>query len=337
MKGACPNLMRSLLVGFSVLLPSTAIITAIIPSAAAEPPTMTRRGLATVVETSHLLCEIRPDVRKRGVVRCRYKPSGYEVVPDVPKHALLMPEWLLRPGSGRHGIFWEPLNARPNVTVEEGSVVFSVSADQTKDWNMDVSFRYTPRRDWIDFECRIVPHVAIKDFEFLFASYIIEDMESTWVSAAMPTGEVFKKIDNRRTVPYGPPFSITRDAKTKAYLTDGRWKLSGAEASKELWQDFFYKRPILIAMKESTGLAAVTLVDPKTCTLLTGQHHHVETAHDFTFSGDLKPGKTFLGRARLVVRPIGKFPEATKQIDAMWNEFMESLRDADRRDRESGG
>jgi len=292
----------------------------LIPAGAAK---ITRRGPAMVVETSHLLCEIRPDVHKRGVVRCRHKPSGYEVVPDVPKHALLMPEWLLRPRTGRQGIFWAPLKARPNVTVEEGGVVFRVSADQTKDWNMDLTFRYTAQRDWIDFECRIVPHAAITDFEIFLASYVIEDMESTWVSAAVPEGEVFKKLDNRRIV--GRPFAVTRDARAKAYLSDGRWKATGLETDKERQPDFYFKRPILVAMKESTGLAAVTMVDPNLCSLLAGQHHRVETAHDFTFSADLKPGKPLLGRARLVVRPIGTFPAARKHIDAMWNEFIESL------------
>jgi len=262
---------------------------------AAVPSVITRRGTTTEVETSDLVCQIRPDLPKPGVVRCRYKPTGYEVVPDVPNQALLMPEWLLKPGAGRQGIFWGPLNAEPDVKVEEGSVVFSVAAEQTQDWNMDVTFRYTPRRDWIDFTCRIVPHAAIRDFEFFFASYITEDMESTWVSAAMPDGEVFRKLDNRQTKPWGPPYTITRDARARAYLSDGRWNLTGAEASRELWQDFFFHRPILVAMNESTGLAAVTMVDPQVCSLLGGQHHEIETAHDFTFCGDLQPDQPFCG------------------------------------------
>jgi len=53
--------MRNFLVGFSVLL----ALTATIPSAAAEPAKITRHGLATVVETSHLLMDERVIVSRR--------------------------------------------------------------------------------------------------------------------------------------------------------------------------------------------------------------------------------------------------------------------------------
>ncbi len=150
-------------------------------------------------------------------------------------------------------------------------------------------------------------------------------MESTWVSAATSEGEVFKKIDCRNTVPWGSVFTVARDAKAKAYLTDGRWNLSPKESGKDLWQDYYFKRPILIAMKESTGMALVTMVDPKVCSLLAGQHHVVETAHDFGLNADLKPEQPFVGRARVVIRRIGKFPGAKEKIDSMWREFEASL------------
>jgi len=312
--------MRIMLATCVILLPAISL-----PAEEGTSTKTTRRGSTTIIETSHLLCEIRPDVHKRGVVRCRYKPTGYEVVPDIPKHALLMPEWLLKPGTSRQGIFWAPLRAQPHVTAEKGSVVFSVSAKQTKHWNMDVSFRYTPKRDWIDFECRMLPHVAVKDFEFFIASYVINDMESTWVSAVGPTGdEVFKKLNNR-SVPQGTTYAIVRDAKAKTYLSDGRWPLKGKLTGKELCQPFYFKRPIHVAMKESTGLAVVTMVDPKFCSLLAGQNHELETAHDFTFSDNLMPGKPIVCRARVVIRPIGNFPNAKERIDEMWKEFVESL------------
>ena len=277
-------------------------------------------------QTQQLRGAIRAVLPKPGVVQCRHKPSQYDVVPQVPLHALLMPEWLLRPGNGREGIFWRPLSARPQVTVKHGSVFFHVGAEQTKRWNMDVTFRYTPERDWIDFECKVIPHAAIDAFEFFIASYVSEDMESTWVSAATPEGEVFKKIDCRRTMPWGSVFTVARDAKAKALLSDGRWNLPPQEAGKDLWQDYYFKRPILIAMNESTGMAVVTMVDPKVCSLLAGQHHVVETAHDFALNADLKPQQPFIGRARVVIRKVGKFPKATEEIDAMWSHFAAALK-----------
>jgi hypothetical protein len=290
-------------------------------------------GGETVVEASvvynfqseFLRGEIRPNLPKPGVVRCRYKPTLYDTVPDIPLHALLMPEWLLKPGNGRKGIFWAPVNARPKVSIDDGSILFHVDAEQMKDWNMDVTFRYKPARDWIDFTCTINPHVSIDDFELFIASYVTEDMESTWASAAVDDGETFKKIDCRKTVPWGSVFTVARDAKAKSYLTDGRWNLSPQESGKDLWQDYYFKRPILIAMKESTGLAVVTMVDPKVCSLLGGQHHAIETAHDFAFNADLVAGKPFVGHARLVVRRIGKFPQAATEIDKMWEEFISTL------------
>jgi len=278
-------------------------------------------------QTQQLRGAIRSVLPKPGVIQCRHKPSQYDVVPQVPLHALLMPEWLLKSGSGRHGIFWSPLQAKPAVSVRGGSVVFDVPAEQTKDWNMDMTFRYTPERDWIDFECRIVPHVAIDDFEMFIASYVTEDMESTRVSAATKDGEEFRKIDCRKTIPWGSVYTVARDAKAKTLLSDGRWaNLSPQESGKDLWQDYFFKRPILIAMKESSGMAVVIMVDPQVCSLLGGQHHSVETAHDFALNADLKPEQPFVGRARLVIREIGQFPDAVKQIDAMWQEFQASLK-----------
>ncbi len=299
------------------------------------PLTITRHpfGGETVIEPSvvynfqseFLRGEIRAGGPQPGVVRCRHKPTGYETVPHMPLHALLMPEWLLKPGNGRKGIFWPPVKAVPRVSVDQGSIVFHVAAKQMQDWNMDVTFRYTPARDWIDFECKIVPHVQIKDFEIFIASYVIEDMESTWVSAAMPSGEQFRKIDCRKTVPWGSVYTVARDAVAKAYLLDGRWDLPPREAGRDLWQDYHFARPILIAMKETTGLAVVTMVDPKVCSLLAGQHHSEETAHDFAFNTDLMPGQPFVGRARVVVRRIGAFPDAAREVDALWREFAKSL------------
>jgi len=49
------------------------------------------------------------------------------------------------------------------------------------------------------------------------------------------------------------------------------------------------------------------------------------TAHDFTMSADLVPGTTFCGRARLVVRNIGQFPQAAAVLDNAWQEFCNDL------------
>jgi hypothetical protein len=288
--------------------------------------TMIHPAITYSFSTAQLNGEIRPLLPKPGVVRCRHKPTDYNVLPEIPQHALLMPEWLLKPGNGRKGIFWAPLRAVPEVEIDGGSIVFHVAAAQTRDWNADFTFRYTPERDWIDFACTIVPHVAIADFELFVASYVTEDMESTWVSAAGADGETFREIDCHDTVPWGSVYTVARDERAKSYLEDGRWNLPPREAGKDLWQDYYFARPILIALDEATGLAVVTMVDPAVCSLLAGQHHQVETAHDFALNADLVPEQPFIGRARVVIRKIGRFPAAKRAIDAMWQNFTASLR-----------
>ena len=193
---------------------------------------MIRPTLTYVFETDDLSGEIRPDLPKPGVVRCRHKPTKFDVLPDVPLHALLMPEWLLRPGRPREGIFWSPCHAKSEVFIEGDCVIFHVPAHQTRDWQMDITFRYRPGPDWIDFQCEIIPEIAIDGFEFFFASYITEAMESTWISAAFPEGESWQKLDNRKTEPWGPPYFVVRDEQARTYLEDGRWHLDGREAGE---------------------------------------------------------------------------------------------------------
>ncbi len=72
-------------------------------------------------------------------------------------------------------------------------------------------------------------------------------------------------------------------------------------------------------------MACVTLIEPEKNRVLCGQKHQYETAHDFTFSGDLAPGTLFTGKARLVVRNIGPFPDAVHELDKMWDEFHKQL------------
>ena len=285
---------------------------------------MIRPTLTFAYETRDLQGEIRAELPKPGVVRCRHKPSSLEILPEVPLHALLMPEWLMRPGV-RHGIYWEPCKARSIVGVEGDSVVFHVTSDQTGEWEVDFKFRFTPGPDYIDFSCTMFPSQPIDAFEFFFASYTTETLESTWISANLPNGESFEKLDNRNTPPWGPPYFIPRDNDAREQLHDGRWSRLGLDGGGALLPGWCFARPILVAMQEATGIAAVTLVDPAVCTLLGGQHHAVETAHDFTFGADLRPDEPFVGRARIVIREIGRFPHAVEAIDGMWAEFLDSL------------
>lgn len=280
-------------------------------------------------DTANLFGEIRApgpvyrDLPKPGVVLCRHKPSGTDVVPEVPFHALLMPEWLLRPGRPREGIFWGPLNAKADVAVEADSVVFRIPRAATGSWEFDAVFRYSPGPDWIDFSCTLEPGVSIPDFEFLFASYIDSRFDETWMPVSTADGEVWRTLD-RGDLKHG--YQIAGDAESHTFLTDGRWA-DTPEIERGIIDrpDWFFARPILIALERSTGLAVVTLVEPARCTMLPMQHHAVETAHDFTIGGDLEAGKTYLARARVVIRNVGEFPDTTDAVEAMWQHFLGSL------------
>ena len=296
---------------------------------------MTIRAIDTYpFETEYLLGEIRCDVPepeityKPGVIYLSHKAEprppyqpGYDLLPEVPRQALLMPEWLKK-ANRSDGIFWNPCHAKAHAYIEGDAVVFEVDADQTLDWDLSVKFRYTPGPDWIDFEMRLMPNKEHRDFDFFFASYIVEDMESTWVPALVCGREEWRKLDNRKTKPWGPIYGVPRDDDYRKFIYDGRYgdakNLAGIES-------YNYSRPIIVCHKQDTGLACITMVEPEKNRMLCGQHHQSETAHDFTFSGDLTPGELLTGKARLVVRNIGSFPEASKEIDRMWHEFEEKL------------
>jgi hypothetical protein len=108
-------------------------------------------------------------------------------------------------------------------------------------------------------------------------------------------------------------------------MFDGRYGFTQAGLETGGIEGFDYFRPILVAHRAGSGLACITMVEPQVCGILLGQRHFTETAHDFTMSADLVPGTTFCGRARLVVRNIGQFPQAAAVLDNAWQEFCNDL------------
>ena len=159
---------------------------------------------------------------------------------------------------------------------------------------------------------RLLPNKAHQGFDFFFASYIIEDMESTWVPALIDGKEEWRKLDNRNTEPWGRMYGVPRDEDYRQKIFDGRY--SGVKENPGGIEDYCYSRPILVCHNQESGLACVTLVESEKNRILCGQKHQYETAHDFTFSGDLVPGELFTGKARLVVRNIGSFPDAVQEL-----------------------
>ena len=125
-------------------------------------------------ETDWLIGEIRcHGVPKPGVIYLAHKGEpkppytpGYDLLPEVPRQALLMPEWLKKAGRS-DGIFWAPCRAQARTMLDRDTVIFAVDADQTRDWNFSVEFRYTPGPDWIDFEMRLLPNTAHGDFDWV--------------------------------------------------------------------------------------------------------------------------------------------------------------------------
>ena len=297
---------------------------------------MTIRTINTFpFETEFLLGEIRCDVPKPtisykpGVIYLAHKAEprpphkpGYDLLPEVPRQALLMPEWL-KTENRSDGIFWNPCHAQADSFLDLETVVFKVDAGQTLDWDLAVEFRYTPGPDWIDLEMRLLPNRAHEGFDFFFASYIVEDMESTWVPALIDGKEEWRKLDNRKTEPWGRMYGVPRDDTYRQMMFDGRY--AGVEEDRGGIEDYCYSRPIIVCHKQETGLACVTLIEPEKNRVLCGQKHQHETAHDFTFSGDLAPGELFTGKARLVVRNIGSFPDAVHELNKMWDEFHKQL------------
>ena len=76
-----------------------------------------------------------------------------------------------------------------------GPLSWGLEQLDASDWNLAIEFRYTPGPDWIDLEMRLMPNTAHEDFDFFFASYITEDMESTWVPALIDGNEEWRKLN----------------------------------------------------------------------------------------------------------------------------------------------
>ena len=65
------------------------------------------------------------------------------------------------------------------------------------------------------------------------------------------------------------------------------------------------------------------LCDPEMTTLLAGQYHKWDTAHDWSFSSDLVKGKPMRARTRLVYRSFRDPDSMRKEIKELWQAFAQ--------------
>ena len=95
---------------------------------------------------------------------------------------------------------------------------------------------------------------------------------------------------------------------------------------------YTFKRPIMVVRSKLTGAAVVFLGDPDETTVIGGQYHERDTAHDFAFFGrDLKPGESVTARVRTLLIPgttawgavpVTDTPSLWRTIDEEWARWV---------------
>ena len=128
-----------------------------------------------------------------------------------------------------------------------------------------------------------------------------EAFSETWVPLTSHDGtDHWKKLDNRRV--HNEVFGVVRDAAARKRVEDGRSTLPRAGLKLEARP---FGKPILVARSPSSGFALVFLCDPTATTLLGGQYHTWDTAHDWCFGFDLVGFGVGIGVADTIVSASG--------------------------------
>jgi len=126
---------------------------------------------------------------------------------------------------------------------------------------------------------------------------------------------------------------VLSDSESAGRFFDGRWDfIRDHELVHSFVASYTPRRPIMLAHSALTGAAIVFLGDPRQTTLVGGQYHERDTAHDFGFFGtDLAPGQTIEARVRTLLLP-GKVSwgtvdpiesgELLETVDREWEEWV---------------
>ncbi len=208
-----------------------------------------------------------------------------------PHKALLNAEYYLRPGSGMYmHPRWLSKQRCVEHGLEDGRVVLKFPEEDAYGFRMTLT--YGAAEDVIDMTMRIDPTRPIEAFEIFFASYVVEAFSETWVNLQ---SSGWKRLNNRGEM--NASFAVACGDRALLLMRDGRFGDWQVEVDDE-----FFAQPILVDLDPSTRMALIFQLDEAATSLLCGQYHGWDTAHDWSFGADLVPGEPFEARARLVYR-----------------------------------
>ena len=232
-----------------------------------------------------------------GAAECVYKPLGVPLVNETPPNSLFLPEWLLRPKGPRDGILWRQAFFVMPERIPHG-VRVRYPDEALAQQGLRCTFDYRAIGDMLLLDGYMEATRSQTDFEFFFASYIPNRLNPTYAPAKHNSEITWKLIPNRVEY-WKSAYFICSSDETRRWRRDGRMSDASdlGDWSLVYDADWPFAAPILVAVEESSGLAAIQFVDDH-CTVLAGQYHPHDTAHDFAWGWhSLSPGERVHTRA----------------------------------------
>lgn len=268
-------------------------------------------------DTGPLFGGIAPRGHYHGICGLMHRDQQVDVV--RPGKAFLNAEYYLRPGSGAH-MLPRALSTEERTTHELRDGVVVVRFPAEPQFGLEMELAYRPHEDAVDMQMTISPTRDVPAFEIFFASYVCEAMTETWLSLAGPAGAAdWVKPNNRAVV--NDCFGAVRDDAARSALDDGRW---GAPlTSRPEWhlESRPFDRPILLARDPANGMTLAFLCDASATTMIGGQYHGWDTAHDWSLGQDLLAGRPTTARVRLVYRRFAGAELMFDELQSIWSDF----------------
>lgn len=238
----------------------------------------------------------RPGVREIRIRDSQCWPTSQ----PVPTRGIwLWPEYFMRKGvTTRSGVPTGGLRHE----FRDGEVVYCYEPDP--EWQIAMESGFRVHGNAIDARYTLTAQCHHPEFELFMASYVDSAFGQTLVQARnVAANDGWTVIDNRRDL-WGV-WMVFADGAAATRFFDGRWEfIRDHELEHSFAALYTLERPIMVAYSVLTGAAAVFLSDPRETTLLGGQYHERDTAHDIAFFGrDLEPGRTVEARVRTLLMP----------------------------------
>jgi hypothetical protein len=264
-------------------------------------------------DTGQIAGHIEPYTWYHGISRLSHKDARGNIVLAKQRKAFLNAEYFLSPGSGRH-MRPRRLSAGKQTTHELLGDMVVIHFPPEPEYRFKMDLTYRPHGDTVDMEMKIMPFKDVPGFEIFFASYVSETLRETWVPLKRQNGSrQWTKLDNRQVL--NKCFGIVRDESEHARLKDGRFDTLMTDPTKCKLEALSFHEPILVARNPDAGFALVFLCDPDRTTLLAGQYHGADTAHDWCFGTNLVAGKPMTARVRMIYRRFDDAESMFRQVE----------------------